>query len=260
MWTIYPLDLGICGVDRSENTFRAHIGEIADARFLAYYITDGKTKCMIEGGLPDPEWSKKYHGYTRPQISDEQRLENQLAKRGVKPEEIEYVFLTHLHWDHAMGLEKFVNAKIFVSNTELTYAVDPLPCHWGGYESPAMGLTPPFLKVMPQIQTVPMEKKEIIPGITMFPTPGHTIGSMSIAVETADGPYVFAGDAVACYENLQGNPAKNQKYLMLGIFVDMFAAWKSFDDIMEMANGKMDHVFPGHEKAILEHDHYPMEK
>jgi len=41
------------------------------------------------------------------------------------------------------------------------------------------------------------------------------------------GPYVITGDAVSCYENLEGDPAKKLKYLPIGLFTDLLAAWNS---------------------------------
>ena len=52
----------------------------------------------------------------------------QLAKAGVKPEEIDIVVLTHLHWDHVGDVDKFPNAEFIVSQEELRFALDPIPC------------------------------------------------------------------------------------------------------------------------------------
>ena len=44
--------------------------------------------------------------------SEEERLENQLVKCGVKPEKIKIVVLSHMHLDHAGNLQLFLNADV----------------------------------------------------------------------------------------------------------------------------------------------------
>ncbi|MHB8985095.1 MAG: hypothetical protein ACYC38_04070, partial [Eubacteriales bacterium] len=90
-----------------------------------------------------------------------------------------------------------------------------------------------------------MEEQEVLPGITI--TPRHTPGSISVLVNTSEGPYVITGDAVACYEKLEGDPAKGLKYIPTGIYTDLIAMWNSMALIHSKALFKKDHVLPGHE-------------
>src|SRR2546425_8623197 len=41
-----------------------------------------------------------------------------LAKLGLKPEEITDVIISHMHWDHADGMDLFPNAKIWIQKDE----------------------------------------------------------------------------------------------------------------------------------------------
>ncbi len=50
---------------------------------------------------------------------DDQTLNAQLAKVGVKPEDVKYVVLSHLHTDHAGGVHLLPNAEVFVNKKEL---------------------------------------------------------------------------------------------------------------------------------------------
>lgn len=259
MWKITPLDVGELEYDVSESTFRRGMGKKANEKFVCWYLTDGTNKVLVDCGLPDIERSKKWHPYTNPRVSEDQQLPNILKKMGIKCEEINLIVLTHLHWDHASGMPHFPNAQIRVSQTELQYAIDAEPMHYAGYEAPQLGITPAFLTEIARIKTVKMKEQQILPGLTMFPTPGHTVGSMSVLVETTDGPYVITGDAVACYDNLKGDPKKGIKYLATGIFVDMMAMLDSMALIDEKANYKLDHILPGHDSKVFEHACYPVE-
>jgi glyoxylase-like metal-dependent hydrolase (beta-lactamase superfamily II) len=50
-----------------------------------------------------------------------------MAEYGVSPGEVDYVILTHLHWDHADNNEMFPNAEFLVQKDELEHAQDPIP-------------------------------------------------------------------------------------------------------------------------------------
>lgn len=63
-------------------------------------------------------WQKEM--CANPFVYDEnQTLESQLHAIGVKPEEIRYVVLSHLHLDHAGAVHLFPNADVYVNKTEL---------------------------------------------------------------------------------------------------------------------------------------------
>lgn len=96
-------------------------------------LDNGKRKILVDTGI-GYKMSKKlneiyavdYSVYT---------LEGELAKLGIKPEDITDVILTHLHFDHAGGATKhdenrklvssFQNAKYYVQEKHLEWALNP---------------------------------------------------------------------------------------------------------------------------------------
>ncbi|MDR1034454.1 MAG: MBL fold metallo-hydrolase, partial [Holosporales bacterium] len=130
IYTIYPLDLGT--VTRSKSQIVGVKGDngVIDIPILAYFVTDGERKIMIDtgGGQPD---GRRYMPYTR---SEEQSVVNQLGKIDILPKEIDTVIFTHLHWDHAGGNKEFTNAKFYAQERELHNAIAPLPIHKGSYD------------------------------------------------------------------------------------------------------------------------------
>jgi glyoxylase-like metal-dependent hydrolase (beta-lactamase superfamily II) len=224
VWKIYPLDVGDLEQDKSEAVFRRRMGERGQGRFIAWYLTDGASHVVVDTGPPD---------------------------------EISLVILTHLHWDHAGNMPLFRNADFVVSHDELVYAIDPCPIHYVAYEAAQLGLTPPFLPVMGRMRTISMSEQEIVPGLVALPTPGHTPGSISLVVTTTAGPYVITGDAVCCYENLEGDPAKKLKYLPTGLYTDLLAMWNSMALIDAKALYRRDHVLPAHDSRVFQHRSYP---
>src|SRR4051812_48623537 len=57
-------------------------------------------------------------------------LLDQLKQRGLRPEDIDLVFLTHAHWDHMLNIDLFTNAEVLVSTAEYRYAANPKPADW----------------------------------------------------------------------------------------------------------------------------------
>ncbi len=255
---IVPLDLGDSGGDKSLSYLRRYVGQKDQGKIVSAYIGGAKKKIVVDTGPPDMERTLKYHPYakTDPNRPD-QNMVSQLAKAGVKPEEIDLVILTHLHWDHVGDVAKFPNAEFIVSKEELRFALDPLPCLYVAYEALQLGMQPEFLKVIERIKTVEMKQKEILDGISVVPLPGHSPGSIGVVVETEKGPYVITGDAVPKYGNLEGAPEERLPYLMSGIYTDMMAMWKSFELIDEIVNHDYSRVIPGHDTLVFKKERYP---
>ena len=129
------------------------------------------------------------------------------------------------------------NAQFIVSDKEFRFALNPTPCLYASYEALQLGIQPMFLKVIDRIKTVDMAEKEIVEGVKIIPLPGHSPGGIGVVVETDDGPYVLAGDAVPTYDNLKGDPANNQPYIMSGGYTALQEMWKSFEIIDEIVEG-----------------------
>lgn len=255
---IIPLDLGDSTTDRSMSYLRRGMGEEEHGKRVAAYIGGAQKKIVVDTGPPDLEHSLKYHPYSKSKPrKPEQEMDAQLAKAGVKAEEIEIVLLTHLHWDHVGDVAKFPNSVFIVSQEELRFALNPPPCLYLPYEALQLGMEPKYLKVIDRMKTVEMKEKEIVEGVKLIPLPGHTPGSMGVLVETERGRYVIAGDAVPKYGNLKGDPDNRLPYLMTGIYTDMVAMWKSFELVDELVKHDFSRVIPGHDPLVFQKERYP---
>src|SRR5260370_7041738 len=62
-----------------------------------------------------------------------------LAAHGLAPEQVDTVFVSHLHWDHIENIDLFRHAEILVPRLEYEYASDVRPSDWG---------TPPYAREM----------------------------------------------------------------------------------------------------------------
>ena len=113
-----------------------------------------------------------------------------LAERGLDPAKIPHVFLSHLHFDHCHNLDLFPNAKVWVSRTELEYAVRP---HADDTNVPWK-----IRELLDGMDTMVIDGDgTVLPGIEHFAVPGHTPGSQALRFRNEEGKtVVLAGDAI----------------------------------------------------------------
>ncbi|MCE0762689.1 N-acyl homoserine lactonase family protein [Pseudonocardia kujensis] len=133
-------------------------------------------------------------------VADDEYLDAQLNKMGVGLDEIDYVVLSHLHFDHAGNAQMFknTNAKLICSDKEKDFALNFEGDFNGAHlKADYEGLN---------WETVSGDT-ELLPGVKLIQAPGHTVGCMSMQVDLPDsGTMIFTSDAVYMGESY-GPPA-----------------------------------------------------
>jgi len=107
-----------------------------------------------------------------------------LAGLGLSPADISLVINTHLHFDHCGQNAVFKHAPFYVQRAELDRArrEEPELSDWFDF----MGARFELLD----------GDAEIVPGLSVIATPGHTAGHQCVVVDTGDGaPDLLIGDA-----------------------------------------------------------------
>lgn len=135
------------------------------------------------------------------------RLISGLRSRNLGPQDIDILICTHLHPDHVGNNDLFPNAMWLARQEE-----NPEPF---------------YRKIKADL--------ELIPGVRLIHTPGHTRGSMSVEVETPAGRYIIAGDAFPTRDNFD-------KWFPPNINYDEGVALRSMKRIAYSA----DFIVPGH--------------
>jgi N-acyl homoserine lactone hydrolase len=248
-WSIHPLDLGtLVGMDKSLFTLRQNHGQAIDTPCLAFVLTGGEKTVLVDTGPCDTKRALAYH---RPLVrSSAQELAASLARIGLSPQGIDLVIFTHLHWDHCFSLAALTRARFFVQRQELAYAGDPLPIDRAAYEAGIAGVRPPWMEVRERLLAIDAEE-EILPGIRTISLPGHTPGSQGVIVETHDGLWAIAGDAVPLYENWNdGDPARR---VPGGIYQNLFDCYTSFERLAPYGA----RVLPSHDPCVTRRSVYP---
>jgi glyoxylase-like metal-dependent hydrolase (beta-lactamase superfamily II) len=151
---------------------------------------------------PHPRLSKFFHALLNIRFRIEETALHQVRALGFSPDDVRHIVLTHLDFDHAGGLEDFPNARVHVMEAERDAAERKRrgfiakrryrPAQWDevrDWRTYAGGGEPWFgFDSVRSLDGLP-------PEILMVPLPGHTCGHAGIAVQTADGWVLNAGDA-----------------------------------------------------------------
>jgi glyoxylase-like metal-dependent hydrolase (beta-lactamase superfamily II) len=134
-------------------------------------------------------------------------LEDGLKQLGVAPTDISLVINTHLHFDHAGGNTRnrpdgsveitFPNATYIVRRGEYDYAMNSNERTAASYfERNWMPV-----EAADKIEWVTREK-EIVKGVRVIPTPGHTPFHQSILIESSGDRAFYLGDLVPTQAHL----------------------------------------------------------
>ena len=99
-------------------------------------------------------------------------------------DDIRFVVNCHLHFDHCGGNPRLAGRPVFTQRVELETA------------RREADYTLPELIDAPGMTYVELDgETEILPGVLIVPTPGHTAGHQSIVVREPDGTVVVAGQS-----------------------------------------------------------------
>src|SRR5271166_2739948 len=87
-------------------------------------IETGKEKILVDTGIGTVPSDKKFDGIRRIQTimrKKGQGIKNELARLGIRPEDITSVINTHLHNAHSGGNNLFKNAQFYIARSEFRF-------------------------------------------------------------------------------------------------------------------------------------------
>lgn len=198
--------------------YSANEQNLIEMRADPILIQTGEYNILIDSGMGIEklnEKQKRIYG-----VTDPSKLLQSLARLGVDRRGIDYVLLTHMHFDHACGLTMreaqaeqvepqqdswlptFPNAKHIVSDVEWKEVQKPnirsKHTYWRENWEAIAGLVQPFDKEI-----------EVCSGIKMFHTGGHSAGHAIISIQSEGEQAIHMGDLLptAAHQNPLWVPA-----------------------------------------------------
>lgn len=190
-------------------------------------------RILIDTGISDPAWFTAAVGDETWQEKGE-TLPEGLSGLGWEPDEVDVVINTHLHADHCGGNALFANARFFVGASEWPFAHNPLPSQRTVYAEREFDAIPYLRWTL-----VPTDHFDVLPGLRIIQTPGHTPGHQCVLLNTAQGVLAVVGDAANVQENWTNN-------LPGAILWNTELAYASMEKIRRLA----DRVLMAHDRTV----------
>jgi glyoxylase-like metal-dependent hydrolase (beta-lactamase superfamily II) len=210
-----------------------------DIAMLVWLVRGDGRNILVDSGFYREQFFKQWH------VTDYVKPSDALKRVGLKPEDITDVVITHMHWDHADGMDLFPNARIWIQKDELQYYAGE------GWQSKRThgGIDPDDVLMAVKLNTqgrvglVNGDAQEILPGVTCYTGGRHTYASQYVGVSTAAGIVVLASDNMYLWENLE-------KHVPIAATLDAESNLRAQDRMKQLA-ARPGLVIPGHDPAVM---------
>lgn len=171
---------------------RSYLKAPLETSVNAYLVNTGSKLVLIDTGAA---------GLFGPTLG---RLMASLKASGYQPEQIDEIYITHMHPDHVGGLMAdgkiaFPNATVRADKRDADYwlsqrNLDNAPAESKGFFQGAMASLNPYVAAQ---RFSPFEgNTDLVPGIKSVATPGHTAGHSSYIIESRGQKLEIWGDLI----------------------------------------------------------------
>jgi len=217
----------------------AEPGRKLDIAMMIWLVRGNGHNILVDSGFYHDRFFKDW------QVKDFTNPSETLKRVDLKPEDITDVIITHMHWDHADGMDLFPNARIWIQKDELQYyageAWQSKDAHGGIDEDDVLTLV--RLNVQGRVGLVNGDAQEIMSGVTCYTGGKHTYQSQYVGVQTAAGTVVLASDNMYLYENLE-------RHAPIAATLDAASNLRAQDRMKQIA-ARPGLIVPGHDPAVF---------
>ena len=206
-------------------------GATYKAAILGYAVDDGEHKILVDTGPPDQATMEKIDG--RP-YGDYASVTDALQKTvGWKPDDVNIVVNTHLHFDHCSGNVLFPKAEHYIQRTEVRYAAAPT----GSNKPWPIVRNPKFWDLELRLVSGDYPLGE---NVTLITLPGHSPGHQGVLLE-GKRRAILTGDQIHSFVNWEHRKP--------GFFTHDAENW--YASTAKMERLQPDLVFPGHDFDVF---------
>ncbi|HUB30936.1 MAG TPA: N-acyl homoserine lactonase family protein [Terracidiphilus sp.] len=227
----FPVDGLVAGADPARKM---------DIAMIFWLVQGGGHNVLVDSGFYRPQL---FQGWS---IADYRKPTEALRAAGLAPADVTDIVISHMHWDHADGMDLFPKARIWIQRDEYTYYTGEAWHHadtHGGIEPDDVEALVKA-NIAGRVSFVEGDDQEILPGIRCYIGGKHTYQSQYATVHAKDGTVVLASDNVYLYENLD-------KHVPIAETLDAKSNLRAQDRMRTLAS-KPGFIIPGHDPAIFE--------
>jgi glyoxylase-like metal-dependent hydrolase (beta-lactamase superfamily II) len=241
--------------EKSRFTYLNFYGDKVDIPYIVWRVKGTEKNILIDAGCSAEHYYRVIKGASEEDfqaggeqfadVQDKTSFEDGLAEWGLKPEDIDIIILTHLHWDHIMNADKCVNAEIIVQEIEWKFALNSPPIQQFAY-APRQ-----YYENMRNIRLVNGDV-EIVPGVRVVFSPGHTPGGQSVVVNTSQGEYAITGFCAIEHNFYPPEEIKNAigyPIIPAAVHTDSLAAYETGMKLLNMFGDK---ILCSHEQKLMD--------
>ena len=229
----FPVSSLIAGADRTRRL---------DIAMMVWVLkgADGRI-ALVDSGFHRDRY------FTQFAVKDFVSPSDAITPLGIKPADVTDIFLSHMHWDHAGGIDLFPTARVWVQKEEYEYYTGQA---WQGANTHG-GIDPDdVLEIVKRntagrVTLVRGEDDVSISGVAFHVGGKHTWQSQYVSVQSRSGrTIVLASDNVYLYENLDAHKAIAQT-------LDADANLRAQDRMRSLAS-TLQLIVPGHDPAVFD--------
>ena len=228
--TPFPESSLVSGGDKSKTI---------DIAFTFWVARNAQRVVLVDAGFTREKFiqSWKPQDYVQP-------TEALKAGLGIAPDEVTDLVLTHVHWDHADGADRFARARIWIQREEYE--------HYVGANGEALdrAIDPDVAKMLAQLKAagrvtlIDGDAQQILPGIKVYTGGKHTVASQYLGVQTRGGVVILASDNAYLYQNLE-------RHVAIAQALDASSNLAALERILTLASAPR-LIVPGHDPAVFE--------
>lgn len=241
----FPVSALVAGADRTRRI---------DIAMMFWVLKGGEHTVLFDSG-----W---YRDHLLQQWKPQQFIKpsDAVAKLGLKPDEVTDIIVSHAHWDHAGGVDLFLNAQVWIQNDEYQYYTGESWQPDAGVDLNTVegkrtanakhgGIDPDDVIALVKtnlggrLHFVNGDDQQVLPGIRCYTGGKHTFQSQFCSVNTRSGTVVLASDNMYLYENLE-------KHVPIAQTLDPNSNLHAQDRMKQLAS-KPELIVPGHDPAVM---------
>ena len=227
----FPVASLVAGADRSRRL---------DIAMMIWVLkgNDGRV-ALVDAGFHRDQYFRQFT------VRDFVKPSEAIAPLGLKPEDVTDLLITHMHWDHAGGIELFPAARVWIQKDEFDYYAGDA---WQS-RSTHGGIDPDdVLEIVKRntqgkVSFVRGDDDTSLSGITFGVGGKHTWASQFVSVQTRVHTVVLASDNMYLYENLDTHTPISQT-------LDAASNLRTQDRMKSIAS-EPHLLVPGHDPAVF---------